>query len=769
MAEGKGRRSEEQPDRPAEQADERTDDPQFEELLQQLVDAYRPLLEARYDAAALENLPEAEAGAEADEAACEREFETALQFVESFHDEQFALKVLPPAAVELLGPIERWRWCLFHSRACVLFGLLICRGLLSFPQLVYYLRRYWLLVRSGHDETVLDRPLTPEERKDFTDLTRALSEAYREFLKDEMTAAESADDVVGAVFAGQIDCFRAEQQTGALFDRFLTAEASRALLGPAAYAEVVRSPFFWYCRCWCICAIRFGCCLARANSLADLVRCLRAYVRCLEACARPLRCNLTAPTGCAFGNPNILPGRLLEPVIGSAYGLEFDHYTLEVRDSGGDLLPGVVVYRDGGGNPDPSLTQGAFPVGFGTLGWIDLGKAATAAGIDLLTLPQFEITLQVFGTNVTLFPPCKTTFSLSLNKTQIRRVSTPWSVDFTDPTEPLRKANDVTSDLATVGGTLHVRGAADVFGCAGEKIAEYTIWAIADPTFSFPQPVTNTSVTPGGTWVQLTHIEYSAQTIGSLSYTADQVRALNRLDGDPQPDILTNQWGSKQNCITLDGLPPICYPVPALIPQAFNSNGLSPMNPVHEGGTGKFTVLLQLIDTSGNTYYDVQRVWVDNEPIKGDITGIGGLPACTDLYTRTSAGAFKTVSIEGTAWDQLIEPGNLTQPTSDNFDQYRLRFQKQGAAGYVSIASSTSPVPPRPQPLGVGTLGLWNLQSVDAASNPTTSADQLLKDGESCTYNVVLEVWDKTVVNEGTVHQTGLVLFPIKIINSNEP
>jgi hypothetical protein len=36
-------------------------------------------------------------------------------------------------------------------------------------------------------------------------------------------------------------------------------------------------------------------------------------------------------------------------------------------------------------------------------------------------------------------------------------------------------------------------------------------------------------------------------------------------------------------------------------------------------------------------------------------------------------------------------------------------------------------------------------------------------------YNVILQVWDKTIVNEGTVHYSGLVLFPIKIINGPEP
>jgi hypothetical protein len=73
-------------------------------------------------------------------------------------------------------------------------------------------------------------------------------------------------------------------------------------------------------------------------------------------------------------------------------------------------------------------------------------------------------------------------------------------------------------------------------------------------------------------------------------------------------------------------------------------------------------------------------------------------------------------------------------------------------------------------PLGVGVLTPWNLQSVDAASNPMMlPVDQLLQLGQACSYVVVLEVWDTTVVNEGTVHYSGTILFPIKIINGPEP
>jgi hypothetical protein len=146
------------------------------------------------------------------------------------------------------------------------------------------------------------------------------------------------------------------------------------------------------------------------------------------------------------------------------------------------------------------------------------------------------------------------------------------------------------------------------------------------------------------------------------------------------------------------------------------------------------------------------------------------------MYTQTPEGVFKTVDVRGHAWDQYIDRNDLTAPTSNNFDSYQVRFVKQGALSpQVVLVNSTNTVPPRAlalpaESLATGTLTPWNLQVLDAASNPLgLPADQLLGPGEACVYNVILEAWDKTVVNEGTVHWSGWVLFPIKIINGPEP
>ena len=751
-------------------------DEDFQFVLGELLNAYKPVLEADLQRA---NSPDALIKeALANPPSCEDEFAQATALFDRFTSEAVATRLLPASAREILGPPERWRWCLAHLRCCIIFGWLLCRGPRTFRGSIYYLYRYWRCVREALGAPV-QTPPTAAEREDFATLVKAMAAAYRPYLNDQLATVEFTQALPDEIFSGALDCFEGQDAAVQILDRALTTDTAPALLGKELIAKYRQEPFFWFCRCWCLCAIRFGCCLARARNLRDVFRCLRFYRRCLRDCIRPLHCAITGPSGCVRGETDILAGRILEPVTGDAEGFNFGRYVIEVRDPASVLLSAVVVYPNNFGLPDVGAVQGNFVVSGGSLGWIDTKKCAVDAGVDLLTSTTFTVTLRVFATDGSeLQPPCTTTFTLSVNEVYIKRVSTPWSVDFSAPDEPLRVANSAAAALATVGGGLHVRGAANVYGCTGEKIKEYTIWAIPDATFAFPQPPAFSAVVPGADWVLVRHIEFAAQTIAQpvgppINYTADQVRAYNILDGDPQPNVLTNVWSARSECICVHvdaTLVCTCWNVPSLEPSAFDSNSLPKLNPVHQGGTGKFTFLLQVIDTTGNTYYDVQRAWVDNEPIKAAIIGIGGQAPCADLYTQTSAGVFKTVNIQGYAWDQLIEPPILTQPTSDNFDQYTVQFQKQGAALPALLTASVSPVPARPLPLAVDTISTWNLQSVDAASNPMgLPADQLLGPGQACVYNVILQVWDKTIVNEGTVHYSGLVLFPIKIINGPEP
>ena len=749
----------------------------FQFVLKALLAAYEPVLEHQLNLA--KNPSELEKEAELGPPDSKEELARANQIFEKFLTDEVAFRMLPSEARGPAGSIDNWRWCVRHLRCCFVFGWLVCRGPRTFRAWTYYLYEYWRCVRETLGRPVAANP-TEEDRKDFQTLVDALAAAFKPYLTDQLASVEYPAGIPNEVLSGKISATEGQGDVCAIFERFLTGDAAQALLGKEAFVELRKEPNSWFCRCWCLCAMCFGCCVARARSLDGLVWCLVYFFRCLRACAQPLACSLTGPTGCITGETDILPGRILQPVVGSAYGFDFGHYIIEVRDGASVLLSGVVIYPDGLGNPDTTLTQGNFAVGSGNLGWIDLQQCVIAAGIDIFTSTTFTVTLRVFSAGGTeLLPDCVTTFELSLDEVDIKQISLNWSVNFTDPNEPLRVADSAAATLATQGGEVNVRGNAYITGCAGQAISEYTIWAIPDPTFSFPQPPALSSITPGGTWVLVTHIAYTAQTIAqpvgpAITYTADQVRADNELNGSPD-SILTNVWGTKLECpsIMIDAIDfaPSCWNLPSLYPSAFDSNVLPKLAPILEGGTGKFTFLLQVIDTLGNQLYDVQRAWIDNEPIHTTITGIGCLPACSDLYTQTSAGVFKTVNIRGTAWDQLIDPAtpDLTRPTSDNFDEYTIEFQKQGAAGWASLVSSTSPVPPRPLPLGVGTLGLWDLQSVDAASNPMgLPPDQLLALGQACEYNIFLQAWDLTLVDEGTVHYNWY-MFPVKIINGPEP
>jgi hypothetical protein len=754
-------------------------DDDFRFVLDELLAAYRPVLEAdlaranQADALIKEGLEFAPS--------CEDEFKQASALFERFGNEAVAQRLLPAALREQLGPVERWRWCLTHLRCCIVFGCLMCRGNGGFSRSSYYLYRYWRCVRELLGAPVANPP-TAAEHADFATLVKAMAQAYKPYLDDELASVEFPQALPDQILAGTVDCETDTDASAQILERLLTTDTATALMGRELIAKYRHEPLFWFCRCWCLCAIRFGCCLARARNLRDVLRCLCSYRDCLKHCLRPLHCAIHSPTGCVRGFTDILPGRILEPVKGDAEGLNFGHYVIEVRDSAAVLMTGVVIYPNALSLPDPGAAHGNFVVSGGTLGWIDLRQCVIEAGIDLYTSTSFSVTLRLFAADGSeVKPPCTTSFSLSANEVFIKRISTPWSHDFMDPDSPLRAADDAVSALSTEGGAMHVRGSANVFGCLHEKISEYTIWAISDSGFAIAQPAPFTAIVPGAGWTLVTHIQYSPQTIPQpspnppINYTADQVREFNVLDGDPVPDVLTNVWGSRSECICvhIDSINLcICWNVPALIPNAFLSTTLPAQDALHhEGATGKFTFLLQVVDTNGNTYYDIQRAWIDNEPVHGTIVNIGNQPPCSDLYTQTTEGVFKTVAVRGYAWDQLIALADLTKPTSDNFARYLLQFQKQSAAGWATLADSPDPVPARPAALAVGDLALWDLRSLDAGLNPMgLPADQLLAPGQACTYTVTLQVWDSTVVNEGDVHHLPFpVTFPIKIINGPEP
>jgi hypothetical protein len=492
---------------------------------------------------------------------------------------------------------------------------------------------------------------------------------------------------------------------------------------------------------------------------------------CVELCTDrlPLECDLTAPASCVNGHTDILAGKSLEPIVGTAQGADFDHYELELLYNGA-VVPGAVLYADAAGNPDPAATTGVNQVSGGTLGFVDLGAAAAGAGIDILLSTTFEIRLRVFGSGGDM-ETCSRTFAILAARAYISYVGGARSVAYVDPNEPLRTADDPAAALATVGGGISVRGAAVAYGCSNELIASYNLWIKSDPTFSAAQPA-NGSAFAGAGWTSMASVDY---TTGPGSYTTAQRRQFNTLDGNPDPDFLTNTaWSTRLVCSHVDSTPPTCFVVPDLV--AF----YWPSRPTLS--SGKYSILLQVVDTAGNTYYDIQRVWIDNDDIQGKIDHLEystgeQIPSCTDILVGGGGDVPRKVDIHGYATDPLIVPADLTTPTSDNFQSYTVQFRKQGQPGAPVLVSSTTPVPDRATWTGGGTpptgvLATWDLAWIDAGSPAALDASgtpidpgQRLPRGASCTYDVYLSASDSTIVSESTDHHTGLLSFPVKIVN----
>lgn len=100
--------------------------------------------------------------------------------------------------------------------------------------------------------------------------------------------------------------------------------------------------------------------------------------------------------------------------------------------------------------------------------------------------------------------------------------------------------------------------------------------------------------------------------------------------------------------------------------------------------SGRYTLRLDVKDTMGNHYYDLQQVWFDNKRIHGQITQVAGVPQCAaiDLSQFAAPGADCSVpwlaDLLGIAYDEYIEEGNISTP-SDNFGGHRLWIKKDGA------------------------------------------------------------------------------------------
>jgi hypothetical protein len=463
---------------------------------------------------------------------------------------------------------------------------------------------------------------------------------------------------------------------------------------------------------------------------------------------RELNCEITAPTGCTEEEPDPVAGILFVKVMGTASGMVFGYYTLDVQKNGDPPIAGIVSYPGG-------TSTGSVPVVAGELGQINTTSLSDGA---------YTITLTVYPAGAGSPKVCTITFNLLKIIVYMNRVAgvpaivLPNNANPFDPTAELRTDYAVSPPpydfrIRSVGGGMTIKGAAYIYECAARKIKKYEIRyaGVTLPGTEPPQPNKGDPIPV--TWPV-------ANQIVLFEYTnPDQYQPWTRVG--PAPTDLINSW----NTFTIGGT--TYY---KLNPGSWNSAAAA---------SGRFSFLLTAEDTTGVTFHDIQHVWLDNKSILGKIVKFQRLregvwvdiPACTDLLF-----SFGTIRILGLAWDPVIDEAWWPPVApNDNFDYYRLDFWKQfgpavGLTGNIATRVPALPaLPPvaTPTDADAGELAQWDLTTLDAGVAPSPYVappyPQMYR-GESCTYDLQLFVTDSTIVNEGTTHYIYYPV-PLKLIN----
>ena len=470
---------------------------------------------------------------------------------------------------------------------------------------------------------------------------------------------------------------------------------------------------------------------------------------------RHLRCEVTAPSGCAETEYDAVNGRLIIRVKGTASGTVFGHYTLEVVGS-----PIPVIYPGGGGS-------GTAPVTNGELGQLNITGMEPTTGL--------VVRLTVFPSGAGSTRVCQKTFDIQRRVVYIDQIGTVIAqvvgTHPVDTTEPLKlvKVNDLpATPEASVGGTISVEGSADVYGCGrqmSEYVLQYQALAPADPPAQQDD---------AGPWTNIN----APLPFGDATHPRTYL-----FWGAPVPNYvfngkLTRQWVLRS----------VRQSISAFLDQwkteklDWNTSGLN----------GRFTVRLRvqhqpLVGPPAPTppeIYDTATVWMDNRTIEARIThmaiaGGGSLGVCEELSLSQFVQSGHKVNSEiiGRAWDPIIlDSYTPTDRPNDNFNQYTLDFKKNGGTVWTNITSSATRVPnilqqsPLPAlPAGTGVLALWDIvAALDAGPMPGgTPPDPYPKiyRGQRCAYELELNVTDTTHVNDSGGSHHDRHSFPFCIVN----
>lgn len=493
-----------------------------------------------------------------------------------------------------------------------------------------------------------------------------------------------------------------------------------------------------------------------ALQLCHWICTLRCRLFCIIVCP-PIRCALIDPTGCAAEQADPIAGLLFVPVHGTAGGS--GTYTLTIQQDGDPPIAGVISYPGGG-------AFGVAPVINGELGRIDTSSLSDSA---------YTLTLTVHSGGPDSPVACTATITFNLLKLGIyishaagvAAVPSPF-----DETAELMAG----ADPGSFGGPLHLLGSAYVYGCATQKIERYELRfaPVAAPGPGPAQPATDDPIPAA--WPPANQLH------GPLVYDPTKYYPCTRVG--EAPTNLINDWG------TMHVGPPSPggsdYPI--LVPGAWDSQAATGV------GGGRDSLLLIVQDTAGHTYYDLQRIWLDNWPVlcemvkfqrPGPAPGTWeDIPVCTDILI-----SWGKLRIIGLAWDHLIDDAWPQTAPNDNFQSYGLTFHKQFVAAESIPITATADHPSLAPNVRVpDTLAIvptvadadllveWDLTALDAGPAPAGGCEAPLPGGVSpnalyrgcaCAYDLALGVTDTTITESigAYVAHHPSVQQPIKIVN----
>jgi hypothetical protein len=730
----------------------------FQFVFKHLLAAYQPILEEELKRA--KSPEELKKAAEGSPQSREDELTIAHRIFDNFFTEEVAVRLLPDAGRKQLGRVENWRGCLQQVRCSIIFGWLVCRGPRTFRAFVYYVYEYWLCVRKSLGAPVSSPP-TEEQRKDFQVLAEALAKAYKPYLTDQLASVEFPAGIPDEVLAGKINSTEGQEDVCEIFERLLTTDAAQALLGREAFAVSSKDPNFGFCRCWCVAAACFGCCLARARNLDEVFRCLEYYFRSLENCLRPLTCNLSGPIGCVPEVGISALNAIGVEIDGTAAGAGFSKYILEWSQ---DLSTWNATNFNYPPIPPGGGTQGNIPVTGGELAFLN----TTSINEGLI-----YIRMTVYATDGSFLPCGPISFNLFRQDVWISGVDDDFNLN-TNPFDPAAEFVETVPPLCTrptgvyevsFGGCISVQGSAFVGGCASKKIQSYSL--------DYKPGFETNPTSPG--WTNFWNVVYT---------TSDQYLDMNmRRDNS---DLLAS-WGPFTKCVSVFPFPPICVtdPTGELYPscwQTFTTTcGLS----------GLITLRLTVTDVSGGLYYDTQRIWIDNKSPCAMIQ-IDAVPKCAVVNLSQFAqppdcSVPWPLPISGIAYDEYIDGTLPLAPPNDNFDFYWIKAMKQGGSwmqipvlgpgGNCFYGTSrvgnpgllcTPCNPASPDPSATfDLLANFDLRAVDPLCSAKVSypvpADFLLPRGQCCDYIFTLHVQDRTITTGGP-HRVE-ASWPVRICN----